>query len=302
MSESRAIIENLSLTENDRFFYVLYNEKIYSVGNVLYYFLENAQKHDEFTALDRTSSVFSLSHSQEEELLKKVELFLNGLLNSKKSPKNSYFSFKVTLINKTVTNIISEKLSIVFHREYYTCVVACAIILSLFFLGSNASELMQIHKMTFVESLFVPVVLFFVLLFHEFGHTAASKYHGIDPNEIGLSFYLIFPALYSNVTSVWVLPRKKRIIVNLGGVSFQLLINIVLFIMYYILQSHGKEIIFTIIRTNTLIILISLSPFIRNDGYWIYSDYFQISNLNSKSNTILIKLFKVMKLFKLLFF
>jgi len=126
-----------------------------------------------------------------------------------------------------------------------------------------------------------------ILLFHELGHAAAAKYYGVKPKEIGFGFYLIFPVLYANVTEVWRLDKYKRIIVNLGGVYFQGLIHIGLIIYLCLFPefNHALTIVFAFLyKINIVVILYALTPFFRNDGYWVYSDFFELPNLNKRAN------------------
>ncbi len=76
------------------------------------------------------------------------------------------------------------------------------------------------------------VILFVILIFHEFGHAAASMKMSVKPKEIGVGFYLIFPVLYTNVTNIWVLKKNKRIIINIAGIYFQNIANVLLIMIY----------------------------------------------------------------------
>jgi putative peptide zinc metalloprotease protein len=131
---------------------------------------------------------------------------------------------------------------------------------------------------------FYPVVLG-ILLIHELGHAAAGYRFGIKPKEIGAGLYLIFPVLYTDVTEVWRLGKLKRTIVNLGGIYFQLLINLIL--IGYLVSHFGDfgQINTTryLIQLNVATIIINAIPFLKFDGYWIYSDLFSLPNLRRQS-------------------
>ena len=99
---------------------------------------------------------------------------------------------------------------------------------------------------------------------------------------MSFGFYLVFPVFFADVSKIWALGSRKRIIVNLGGIYFQLLINILLVGMYLSgLVEQGF--LHSVILTNLLVIVYSLIPFLRYDGYWVYSDYFNIPNLMRRS-------------------
>lgn len=135
---------------------------------------------------------------------------------------------------------------------------------------------------------FYPAVLL-ILLSHEFGHAAASYRFGVKPKEIGIGLYLIFPVLYTDVTDIWRLSKWKRVIVNLGGLYVQLLINLLL--IGFLVANFGDYDRITIsrylIQLNVAMLIINTLPFIKLDGYWIYSDLFSLPNLHRQASICL---------------
>ena len=57
-------------------------------------------------------------------------------------------------------------------------------------------------------------------LFHECGHAAACRYGGARPGVIGMGFYVMWPAFFTNVTDTYRLGRAGRVRTDLGGVYF----------------------------------------------------------------------------------
>lgn len=136
---------------------------------------------------------------------------------------------------------------------------------------------------------FYPAVLL-ILLSHEIGHAAASYRFGVKPKEIGIGLYLIFPVLYTDVTDIWRLSKLKRVIVNLGGLYVQLLINLLL--IWFLVSNFGDYDRITIarylIQLNVAMLIINTIPFIKLDGYWIYSDLFSLPNLHKQASACLV--------------
>jgi hypothetical protein len=65
---------------------------------------------------------------------------------------------------------------------------------------------------------------------HELGHAAALRRAGEAPG--GVSFgvrYFVYPCFFTDVSSAWLLPRRQRILVNLGGCYLQALFATFLF-------------------------------------------------------------------------
>lgn len=61
------------------------------------------------------------------------------------------------------------------------------------------------------------LLFFFILssLFHELGHASACRYFDISHGGIGLGLYINIPVFYTDVSSVWKLPRKKDVLLML---------------------------------------------------------------------------------------
>lgn len=133
----------------------------------------------------------------------------------------------------------------------------------------------------------------FSLLAHELGHASATTFAGKKAKEIGFGFYMIFPVLYTDVTSVWTMKKNKRILVNLGGIYFQLIINsIAITCVYMSSNTFVTDSLKCLIISNFLVAAMSLTPFLRNDGYWALSDYWGIPNLLKKSDCFILNVLR----------
>ncbi len=130
------------------------------------------------------------------------------------------------------------------------------------------------------EGYFYAYLLFLVSLFlHEFGHAAACYRFGQEPDEIGFTIYLIYPALYSNVTSAWRLGRWQRIVVDAGGIFFQSLVGSIYAILYWVTGWGAFRVAFLMILVS---VVWSLNPLFKFDGYWALSDLMGIANLHKQ--------------------
>jgi putative peptide zinc metalloprotease protein len=124
------------------------------------------------------------------------------------------------------------------------------------------------------------LVLFGLLLvsmvFHEMGHASACRYGGATPGEIGGGLYLMWPALYTNVTDAYRLDRAGRVRTDLGGIYFNAVFCVVLGAIY---QVTGYAPLILAVATTTILMLEQLLPFVRFDGYWIVSDLAGVPDL-----------------------
>jgi putative peptide zinc metalloprotease protein len=113
-------------------------------------------------------------------------------------------------------------------------------------------------------------------LIHEVGHLTACARHGAEHGGIGMGLYLIFPSFYADVNNAWRLPRKSRVAVDLGGLYFQGLFLVVTGI--FALRTHNMA--FYQVNFLTLVIMIfTLNPALKFDGYWLLVDASGIHNL-----------------------
>ncbi len=141
------------------------------------------------------------------------------------------------------------------------------------------------------------VCLFLCLFFHEIGHAVAAIYYKITPKNIGFGLYFVFPALYCDLTEIWKLERKERIVINIAGIYFQLLVNSILVLALITLPVSDIFAFFLekLILVNIIISIYNINPFFKFDGYWIYSDFFDIPNLRRRSYGLIRLCFRKVK-------
>jgi len=128
------------------------------------------------------------------------------------------------------------------------------------------------------------LVTFLSVLFHEFGHLSACQYFDCPHGEVRLGLYLIFPVFYANVSPAWRLERKARVVVDLAGMYFQLLVTIPASLLFHLTREPVWLLLFLELDA---MILFSLNPFLRFDGYWLCSDLLGVPNLRSRSQLLL---------------
>jgi putative peptide zinc metalloprotease protein len=114
------------------------------------------------------------------------------------------------------------------------------------------------------------------MVFHEMGHASACRYGGATPGEIGGGLYIMWPALYTNVTDAYRLGRAGRVRTDLGGIYFNAVFCVVLGAIYAI---TGYPPLILAVATTTILMLEQLLPFVRFDGYWIVSDLAGVPDL-----------------------
>lgn len=106
-------------------------------------------------------------------------------------------------------------------------------------------------------------------VFHEFGHASALRHHGGRVGNMGVALYIIYPALYTDVSDNYRLSRLARISTDLGGIYFHLIFALALFALYF--TTHRELYLFSVLLID-LAIIEQFIPVIRLDGYWLLCD------------------------------
>ena len=128
--------------------------------------------------------------------------------------------------------------------------------------------------------------LVFVKCLHELGHAYIAKHYGCRVSAIGIAFLVFFPFLYTDTTDAWRLRNhKERLLINFGGILTELHLAIIATFLWAVLPDGGfKSVAFFIATTSWISSLtINVSPFMRFDGYYVFSDWLKAENLQPRS-------------------
>ncbi|MFZ0771468.1 MAG: hypothetical protein WCA49_12605 [Candidatus Sulfotelmatobacter sp.] len=125
-------------------------------------------------------------------------------------------------------------------------------------------------------------------LIHEIGHLTACARNGAEHGGVGVGLYLVFPAFYADVTNAWRLPRWSRVSVDLGGLYFQS----IFLVLVGLLAVSTKSMAFYQLNFFTLILMLfTLNPALRFDGYWLLVDLSGVHNLAARRSAMVRSLF-----------
>ncbi|MGH7488587.1 MAG: hypothetical protein ACREMY_23755, partial [bacterium] len=121
------------------------------------------------------------------------------------------------------------------------------------------------------------VILAGVVL-HEVGHLSACRRFGAPHGGIGCGLYWCLPVLYAEVHGAWLLPRRQRAVVDLGGVYFQCVFLATVALAWLL---HPSGTLLVALWTSHLLVFNTLNPVLKYDGYWLLSDLSGRHNLHS---------------------
>jgi putative peptide zinc metalloprotease protein len=150
--------------------------------------------------------------------------------------------------------------------------------------------LAQAVREAFLQPLLLLVLFGLVVAaaaFHECGHAAACHYGGARPGPMGVGVYLVWPALYTDVTDAYRLGRRDRLRTDLGGVYFNALFVVVSGAGYL---ATGFAPLLLVVPLVQLEILHQLMPVLRLDGYLIVSDLAGVPDVLGRMKPILLSL------------
>ncbi len=211
----------------------------------------------------------------------------------KKKGKPSYLKLSFIVIPVGAIAKVTPYLKFLFVPNNMRITMLLSLIIIGFGLTTNFETIFEQD----LEAIWVQLFLFgFIsVTFHEFGHVTAADYYGAEHGGIGGGFYLFSPVYFADVTDIWKLHPKKRIIVNLAGIYFELIVCSIFIIIGTLFNVGSLSIIGLFIVINTLF---NLNPFLRSDGYWILTDLLEIPNLYKKSSESLKKMLSSLSSFK----
>ena len=192
------------------------------------------------------------------------------LLSKEKVDVNVYsglqeYQIKVIILPAKVMNFITKPFLFLFNDIIFSFVF-------LLLLGYSCYELF-LASQTFLTTTFSFDISWFLLvlmfIFHEIGHASACKHYGAPIYDVGFGIAFFRPVLYANVSGAWYLNQKERLVVNIGGVYFQIILASIT--TFFSIQLSNSS-LFYLSRTMLVSVFFQFFPFYRSDGYWMISD------------------------------
>jgi putative peptide zinc metalloprotease protein len=185
--------------------------------------------------------------------------------------------FRVTILPDKAVNLIAGVLRPLFWPPVMVAVLVGLVVVDVWYFGTHGIG--QSLRDTLYQPL-VMILLYGLLIlsvaWHELGHATACRYGGARPGRIGFGIYIIWPALYTDVTEAYRLGRGGKVRTDLGGMYFNA-IFVLATAGFYALT--GFEPILVLIMIQHALILYNLMPFLRMDGYFVISDLTGIPDL-----------------------
>lgn len=136
--------------------------------------------------------------------------------------------------------------------------------------------------------LIIALIYPFVKLVHEFGHAYAIKRWDGEVHELGLMFLVFIPVPYVDASSSVVFRSKyQRMLVAGSGIMVEaFLASVALLLWVGAEPGLFRAVLFNIMLIGGVsTILFNGNPLLRFDAYYVLSDWLEIPNLGSRSNS-----------------
>lgn len=214
-----------------------------------------------------------------------VDLSSPAFLPEISSKRASYIYGKVRLIPPQIIYPIAKLFGWAFKKWMLILWLALFVVGHLiFYLWILPGHRMHLNH--FTGSTFSTVMLLSLLgaFIHETGHASALVSNGCKQTEIGFGVYIYYPVLYTDVSEAWKLPRYQRALIDIGGVYFQSVFQLLMLGLYL---TYGSDTLLYFFLFNDLIMFRTMNPFLRMDGYWLVTDLFGIFNLRQQSTNLI---------------
>ncbi|MFZ1815341.1 MAG: hypothetical protein WBO55_04980 [Rhizobiaceae bacterium] len=128
--------------------------------------------------------------------------------------------------------------------------------------------------------------LVLVKCLHELGHALMAVHYGVRVPVAGIAFMLMVPVLFTDTTPAWCLAsRRQRMMIDAGGMIAELVVAIFATLAWHILDDGPlRSFVYSIATISWLLSLaINLNPFMRFDGYYLFSGLLGVENLQARA-------------------
>ncbi|HET7015108.1 MAG TPA: hypothetical protein VFI65_14420 [Streptosporangiaceae bacterium] len=194
------------------------------------------------------------------------------------------YAFRVRLVPERIVERLSRRLTWLISGPALALWV-CGVAASAFLFARAGASALD-HGSLNLGSTVIAAYLIYLLapVGHELGHAAACVRYGVAAGDIGFAVYLIFPAIYCDVTRAWLLPRRQRVVVDVAGMLFEAAVGAIFSVVGVIFRAPVFLVASFMVLGN---LLIALNPLGRFDSYWALSDAFGISDLSKQRSSFL---------------
>ncbi len=140
-----------------------------------------------------------------------------------------------------------------------------------------------------IESyMYVFLAIAIPITIHEFSHAMVCYHYEREVKEVGFMLYMFMPVFYVDISDMWMVERKGRMVSSLVGPLSDFIVGCLGIILYHLFQTHSFAVFFYIGASLSFVrILFNLNPLLKWDGYYFLMDLLNINNLKRESSRFL---------------
>ena len=143
-----------------------------------------------------------------------------------------------------------------------------------------------IDQLTMTGLLSYGTALLFSKCLHELGHAFTATRYGVRVAHMGIAMLVMFPMPYTDTSESWKLTNPtQRLHIASAGIITELALAAFATLFWALAPDGGlRNALFFLATTSwVLTLLINMSPFMRFDGYFIFSDLIDFPNLHERA-------------------
>jgi putative peptide zinc metalloprotease protein len=196
--------------------------------------------------------------------------------------------FRTRVVPERLVRFVTFVFKPLFWPPVVLAVLAGLVAMDIFVFGTHgvAQGMRQmLYSPGFMLAAFGLLVL--SAMFHECGHATACRYGGATPGAMGMGVYIVWPALYTDVTDAYRLSRGGRLRTDLGGLYFNTIFMLATLGVYF---ATGQEWLLIVILAQHMEMVHQLLPFLRLDGYYIIADLTGVPDMFMRIKPVLASL------------
>ncbi|MGI6815464.1 hypothetical protein ACFX5L_11325 [Bacteroides sp. KG123] len=273
------VISSLETSSRHPRYIVSFKGQNFEINQSLFVFITMLQNAGSIEEAARRYSLDSGREYSVEDIQEIINEYIQPFFKEDDKPKGS-FLIKIEIIPKDIVNTIVQFAKHLFNIKILFFFAIVSLLLNIGFFIQQEELLYSLQDLNLYDLVAVLLIFLFSSLFHELGHASACKYYGFDANSIGFGVYINIPVFYADVSAIWGLSRKDRLVVNIGGIYFQSILLAIACIIYF---STGSALMKYFIILTNINFLFVLNPFMKFDGYWIVSDLLGVPNLRQRT-------------------